>query len=205
MEPFDNETPEQRKEKLPAMRSGIYEIRNQIDGKTYIGSAINLNERWRQHRAAFRRGDHVNKHLMSAWHRDGDATFTFKPLLICAPEHLLLFEQRCLDLLNPDYNMCAIAGSILGLKRSPETRARQSAAAKRHTGWNHTPEARSKIAAALVGRKGAKHTPEGIERIRVASSSRTHSLEARQRMAVSQRRRRQIEKTRPASKRTFMP
>ena len=33
--------------------SGIYSITNTVDGKVYIGSAVNLQQRWWDHRAAY--------------------------------------------------------------------------------------------------------------------------------------------------------
>ena len=32
-----------------AEASGIYQIRNLVNGKRYVGSAVNLRARWRQH------------------------------------------------------------------------------------------------------------------------------------------------------------
>lgn len=46
--------------------SGIYVIRNLINNKIYIGSAINLNNRWFSHRNKLNNNNHVNRHLQSS-------------------------------------------------------------------------------------------------------------------------------------------
>lgn len=55
--------------------SGIYEIVNLVNKKRYVGSAINLRVRWRQHRSALIRGDHANTLLRRAWNKHGEANF----------------------------------------------------------------------------------------------------------------------------------
>jgi len=45
-------------------------------------------------------------------------------------EIILEMEQILINELNPEYNLCPVAGSNKGLKRSPETRARVSASKK---------------------------------------------------------------------------
>ena len=43
--------------------SGIYEIRNRLSGKSYIGSANRIKERWKSHASSLRCKQHQNKHL----------------------------------------------------------------------------------------------------------------------------------------------
>lgn len=43
--------------------SGIYEIRNRLSGKSYIGSAKEFKERWKDHSSSLRNNKHQNKHL----------------------------------------------------------------------------------------------------------------------------------------------
>ena len=44
-------------------QSGIYEILNTVNGKRYIGSAVNLAKRWKEHRTGLNRKDHANQIL----------------------------------------------------------------------------------------------------------------------------------------------
>ncbi len=127
--------------------SGIYEIVNTVSNKRYVGSAVDFEKRWALHRHQLANGCHKNLHIQNAWAKYGDTVFEFRPLLRCAPEQLLFYEQRCIDGLKPDYNMCLIAGSALGVKRRPETVAKMVAS---KLGYRHTTEAKEKMAAAMM-------------------------------------------------------
>ena len=61
--------------------------------------------------------------MQRAWNKYGSQSFKFNSLLICAPNNLLMYEQSCIDGLKPEYNICQVAGSIRGLRWSPESRA----------------------------------------------------------------------------------
>ena len=103
-----------------ACASGVYEIANLVNGKRYIGSATNFRGRWNVHRSDLRKGKHHSKKLQHAWNKYGAEAFRFGPLLLCSKPNLIFFEQRCLDGLRPEYNIATVAGSILGMKLSPE-------------------------------------------------------------------------------------
>ncbi len=146
------------------MVAGIYAIEHSASGKRYIGSAVSFERRWRKHRAQLRGGGHHSVALQRAWDKYGEAAFVFKKLLVCAGRHLLLYEQRALDVMRPAYNSAKVAGSSLGLIRSLATRAKISA---NHRGHPMGEETKAKIAAYRTGRK--------------------HSLETRLKMSQSQR------------------
>lgn len=130
--------------------SGIYEIRNTVTGKRYIGSAKRLRLRFTQHRARLRGGKHHSRHLQASWIKHGEQTFVFRVLLLCDPKNLLLYEQILITGFTPKYNVCPTAGNTLGIKCSEETRAKISAKA---LGRIWTAEARAKLSATLKGRK----------------------------------------------------
>lgn len=52
--------------------SGVYEIRNTLNNKRYIGSSINIYRRWRDHKRMLNLSVHPNKHLQSAWNKYGE-------------------------------------------------------------------------------------------------------------------------------------
>lgn len=119
-------------------RMGIYSITCNESGAVYIGSACNFFRRWKRHLNELNCGKHLNTHLQRAWDKYGCEGFTWSIVeVVNAKEDLLPTEQRWLDHLfttiSPDqrFNMCRVAGSHLGIKRSAETRARMSEAAKR--------------------------------------------------------------------------
>lgn len=75
------------------MDVGIYEIHNVVSNKRYIGSSTVVTKRLQNHKSSLKRGDHVNKYLQSAWNKYKEESFIFKPILICAKEHLLFYED----------------------------------------------------------------------------------------------------------------
>jgi group I intron endonuclease len=114
--------------------SGIYQIRNQIDGTVYIGSACNLEVRWKAHQRSLRRNYHPNIHLTRAWRRDGHQAFVFEVLeLVVDLTELIAAEQRWIDAALKRYNIAPKAGSSLGRAVSAETRLRISRANKGKT------------------------------------------------------------------------
>jgi len=163
------------------MTGGVYQIRNLMSGKRYVGSAKSLARRWVQHRSALFRGKHTNAHLQAAWVKDGPAAFAFKPLLICAPKDLIGYENRCFVGFKPEYNIVPVAGSRLGTTHSPKTRERMSAAQK---GRIFTPEHRANLSAAC---KGRTFTLEHCANLGVAAEGRTLSPEHRAILVASNR------------------
>ncbi len=148
-------------------KSGIYQILNTINGHRYIGSAVNMWLRKNSHWSELRRGVHRNGHLQHAWNLYGRGIFVFSVLEYVADrERLLEREQYYLDALDPEYNILKRAGSMLGYKASPLTRARVSAAMKRRvmteehrqhlseagTGKVFSPTARRNMSTAARGR-----------------------------------------------------
>lgn len=134
------------------MASGVYTIKNSVNGKQYIGSSTNMTRRWKNHVSKLRLGTHSNHHLQSAFDKYGSDAFLFVPLMICDPKDVLIYEQFFLNILNPEYNNRIKAESNLGLKLSNETRAKMSAAHKRGA-RTCTDETKRKISAANKGRK----------------------------------------------------
>jgi len=108
------------------MTSGIYQIRNRINNKKYIGSAVNIKKRGYLHLHRLRYGIHHNPHLQNAWNKHGEKNFEFCPLFYCEIDDLIYFEQCVLDILQPQYNIRRIARSNLGIKYSEEAKHKMS-------------------------------------------------------------------------------
>ena len=109
------------------MNSGIYLIQNKVNGKVYVGSAVNIQKRWREHKKDLRKGKHHSQRLQHSWNKHGEDNFQFIVIELCQPKNLIKLEQFMLDLLcsyedDKGYNICPTAGSQLGLKRSKETK-----------------------------------------------------------------------------------
>ena len=118
--------------------SGIYEIRNKINGKVYIGSAIRFSERKSRHWAMLRGGYHYNKHLQSAWNKYGEDSFEFNVLLLCDRSSLTSYENMFLtDVLINKYNIALDATSPnLGKKLSPNDCKKKSITGRGHGRFN---------------------------------------------------------------------
>lgn len=115
-----------------ACPSGIYAITHIASGKCYIGSTNNFRRRWSEHRAELNHGKHHSKPLQNAWRKYGSAAFAFT-ILEYVPDLTLLItrEQYYLDTRliakgSREYNVLLDATSMLGLKHTPETRAKLS-------------------------------------------------------------------------------
>lgn len=98
------------------MKSGIYKITNIINNKCYVGSAINLDARWKAHRRKLNARCHHSVRLQNAWNKDGEEKFKFDTLEKCERSILIDREQHYFGLLKPEYNICPVAGSSLGVK-----------------------------------------------------------------------------------------
>lgn len=140
--------------------SGVYAMFNLANGHAYVGSALKINRRRQRHLRDLRRGTHDNPHLQAAWKMYGEKAFVFVVLAASvAKGSLIALEQFYFKALRPDYNMLPVAGSRLGSRHTPETRAKMSA---RRKGVPHSPEHSAAIAAALrgygIGRRASPET-----------------------------------------------
>jgi group I intron endonuclease len=132
------------------MRSGVYEIVSTSTGKRYIGSAVNLANRWSHHKSKLAKGAHHCRHLQAAWNKYGAADFEFRPLVFCDRWNVVLYEQIAFDAFAPEYNVLRVAGSSLGRRATPETRAKIKAKA---IGRKRSPESLAKYSQTVKGRK----------------------------------------------------
>jgi group I intron endonuclease len=72
---------------------GIYQILNTVNGKSYIGSSKQINERLREHRYKLNKGIHTNSHLQAAWTKYGKKVFTYSAIVECLETDLLFYED----------------------------------------------------------------------------------------------------------------
>lgn len=100
---------------------GIYQIKNKINNKSYIGSSSRLKFRWNRHLTDLKCNVHHSLALQRAFHKYGYDNFEFIILENCEENKLLEKEQYYLDTLKPEYNICKIAGNCAGVKHSMET------------------------------------------------------------------------------------
>lgn len=189
---------------------GIYSIRNKVTGDQYIGSSIDIETRWKDHRwwlIRDRWSEVGSPHLQNSWNTYGERTFEFK----CIDEveegrDLLEAEQWWLDIFWPTgYNTNPTAGCGPGIPRGTKLRPRTEEE-KEHLrrinqgkpGTPHTDETREKIRRGREGQpgsfKGKHHTEESKEKIRQSLLGKSRSPES-----VEKSRRALLGKTRPPS------
>jgi len=122
------------------MVKGIYCIENLNNGKRYVGSSNNLKKRKKSHFYELKRGNHGNLKLQRSYNKHGEEKFTFYILEEVENElDLISREQFYIDNLKPQYNICKIADSSLGVKRSNETKEkiRQANLGLKHPEWRN--------------------------------------------------------------------
>jgi group I intron endonuclease len=168
------------------MNGGIYMIKCTANGKVYIGSAVCLSRRKNQHFRELRKGVHKNKHMQAAWLKHGEECFSFD-ILEVVERHLYLipYEQSYMDYFksydrNIGFNICHVAGSHLGTKRSDETKAKISAVT---AGRKMSTEARKKMSVSRTGVKRKPHTEQSRAKMSASLTGRTHSKETKEKMS----------------------
>jgi len=172
------------------MSCGIYQIRNKLNRKCYIGSSTNIQCRRRRHLSRLRRGVHCNVHLQRAFDKYGEDTFAFEILEQVATMNLVECEQHYLDTLQPEYNMLPAAGSPLGYHHSLETRRKMSESRKGKGNPNYgkplSPEHRRKLSETLSGERspnyGKHHSIEWRRKIGDGNRGKCHSEETKQKL-----------------------
>jgi group I intron endonuclease len=130
--------------------TGIYIITNAINNSCYIGSAINIKQRWALHKSDLKLNKHHSQHLQNAYNKYKPDNFEYSILIYCSKEDLLFYEQRAINTYKPAYNICKVAGSQLGRKHTEETKAKIATAT---LGRVCSKEAKIKLSAAQLGNK----------------------------------------------------
>ena len=162
--------------------TGIYVIVNRRDGKYYLGSSVNIDKRWREHKRLLKLNKHHSKPLQNAYNKYGISCLNYIVFLICPKEDLLFFEQLCLDAGRPKYNIAEFANAPMAGRHHSEETLNKMRKPK-------SPEHKAKIAAINASTRKGKPLSESHKRNLVGFLGKTHSEESRQKMATSARNR----------------
>ena len=107
-------------------KSGVYRWINQVNGKSYVGSSVDLSYRLKQYYSVtyLNRKKSVSS-INRALVKYGHSNFKLEILEYCETNRLIILEreQYYIDLLKPEYNILKIAGSPLGYKHTEESLA----------------------------------------------------------------------------------
>ena len=117
-------------------KTGIYQIKNKINNKKYIGSTRvtghkfpcrnGFFKRWTTHKNSLNNNSHRNYHLQNAWNKYGEQNFEFEILSLCPPEYCFKLEQWFVDNLKPEYNIKLIIQGRNSYKWTDEQRKNAS-------------------------------------------------------------------------------
>jgi group I intron endonuclease len=153
-------------------KSGIYRISNSVNNKQYIGSSLDIEDRFKRHKRLLKNGIHFNRHLQYAYNKYGEEVFKFEVILYCEPEIRTKLEEKIIKILEPN---------VYNIELSPAKRvyARRSEATK------------EKISQKLKGRVMSKDTREkmslakkGTIRTESHQNNLTNSLKGKKRNSV---------------------
>lgn len=146
------------------MSSGIYVIRNKINGNFYIGSTTNFSKRKNKHFRYLRTNKHENQHLQNAFNKYGETAFEF--LVIKRTDDLLNEEQKLLDEYFGKpvcYNICGTAGSpsVKGRKKTEEWKRNLSHSLTKF--YINNPQHKQFLAELKVGIKLSENTRQKMK------------------------------------------
>ena len=168
--------------------AGIYEIRNTINNKRYIGSSVDINTRWKKHQNELKKGIHGNSYLQNAWDKYGQDAFLFEVIITCDEKSTFLLEQECLDEMEPEYNISPYAGggsakgTGLGHVVSDVTKRKLR---KANLGKTLTEEHKRKIREAQIGIPRGPLSEEHKRKLSEAHMGRVVSEETRNKISES--------------------
>jgi group I intron endonuclease len=168
---------------------GVYQIRNLLNGKIYVGQTARMHERELEHKGALRRGKHENRHLQSAYDLYGKENFVFEILVFCETFELTRYEDAIKNASNGNcYNIRPCSDSNKGLKASEETRAKMRAnSAHAVLGRPHTEEEKRHLSEVESGENsywfGKHHTDNAKKKISLARTGTHHSEQQKQKQS----------------------
>lgn len=152
-------------------KSGVYRWTNKVNGKTYIGSSINLGPRLQQYYGKSLENNQKTSLIYRAILKHGHKNFILEILEYCGKNDNIEREQYYLNLLKPSYNILEVAGSPLGRKLSLEVRIQM---AKSKLGTTHSDETKALMSEIAKGRVFTEITRK---RLSLARQGKKLSLE----------------------------
>ena len=78
-------------------KSGIYQIRNLINNKIYVGSSKNIQIRFYNHRSKLKNNKHNNTYLQNSYNKYGKENFVYEIIEFCKEYKKIELEQYWID------------------------------------------------------------------------------------------------------------
>lgn len=150
------------------MTMGVYEIKNTITDKSYIGGSTNIEYRWTSHKWSLKNNRHRNKNLQKEYDKYGIECLEFNIIEeVKNKNQVIKKEQRYLDKLNPEYNI-AISAKFPMLGRSHKVKSKRQISDS-NKGKTMLEESKIKMSINSMGKKngmyGRKHTEESLKKM----------------------------------------
>jgi len=144
------------------IKCGIYKITSKNNGKFYIGSAKNIDIRWKDHLLRLRTNTHVNSFLQDVFNAYGKENLMFEIIELTAEKELMGREDYYLNVLKPfgknGYNI-SWTGSGGDFKYHPDKERIYADYLKNNVGEKNP-------------FYGKKHSSLTIEKMKIAASKR---------------------------------
>lgn len=154
-------------------KTGIYLIHNNVNGKQYVGNAVDLGNRLVNYYYPSRLGD--KRYISNSILKYGHDNFSIVILCVlgdtgtCTKDDLIRKEQEYIDLCKPILNLNPVAGSSMGFKHSEESKRLIS---EYRTGKSLSTDTKKKLSSLFSGESNPFW-------------HKTHSLTTLEKMSVS--------------------
>lgn len=167
---------------------GIYRITNKINGKSYIGQSVNIEERFKHHKK-YRRKDEDGKLLYRSINKYGIENFSFEIIDICKKEELdekEIYYIKKYESFKNGYNMTKGGESLCGYTFSKKSIQKRVKSVKNYYSKNkRSAESREKVRKSLI--EFYKNNPDARKKIGESSRGRRLSKEAIEKMKETKR------------------
>lgn len=121
---------------IPPKTAGVYQIKNKVNGRYYIGSARDIVNRFLTHLSKLINNACHNRRIQNDWNKYSYRNFEFSVIEVCEQNIMMDIEQRYLDIgfRNPKifYNHKPVAKSGVTGRYSLDLRRKMSLVQKRN-------------------------------------------------------------------------
>jgi group I intron endonuclease len=156
-------------------KCGVYKIQSICNPeRVYIGSSIDIVDRWSRHRCDLFKKIHHSRKLQRHYNKYGVDDLTYMILELCTKENIVVREQHYLDTIIHYFNALHVARSCLGIKRSEVTKQKIREKRKFQTNtnkgmhWKLSEETKEKMKKRIPWNKGKSLSIEHRENLRIS-------------------------------------